>query len=528
MQRRRARDPMDSLELGNQLNLSASIPMRRLTKMKVVKYLILILIAIFIHTTYRLLWRTNESVSQNEEVRDQVDEQIEAFKDNSRKLKDPVQDEVNHKGTVKSKFAEKLERYEHFKEAIEEAKKEIHIENVVDTEKVIDLENSENDVKKSEKSVEEVIKENVDDIKGLEQLDVVVDKRREVMELEKEHRIESKIAEILDEIKDPDDVKPTEKVDNNSIRQGFINDRKPPAMPAVDEAFIDKANKIVEKMAPENKIARIKVQQEHHGTPEIVTAATRDHFEAVKQLVYSIQKFYPKEKIYIFDLDLTDQQRRHLMAACNVRMREFWSNLFPKFVSDWEHYHWKPLIIQTALAEFGHIIWINPGQVLSAPRLIEIAQESSDLSIRVFGQSQIHTTFAVTDRSMYKYLPTDRKKIYDSPHMEIFGLILHNTEELNERFLKLLVACAMEPKCMAPATAKWTCDFDFSGKLYADCHRYDESAMNIILKNWFNFDNSIILRNPTTFKVYDPSEKMPLKMCRDENDMIRRHVHRKN
>jgi hypothetical protein len=97
----------------------------------------------------------------------------------------------------------------------------------------------------------------------------------------------------------------------------------------------------------------------------------------------------------------------------------------------------------------------------------------------------------------------DRKKIYDSPHMEIFGLILHNTEELNERFLKLLVACAMEPKCMAPPTAKWTCDFDFSGKLYADCHRYDESAMNIILKNWFNFDNSIILRNPTTFKVYD-------------------------
>jgi hypothetical protein len=57
------------------------------------------------------------------------------------------------------------------------------------------------------------------------------------MELEKEHRIESKIAEILDEIKDPDDVKQTEKVDDKSIRQEFINDRKPPAMPAVDEAY---------------------------------------------------------------------------------------------------------------------------------------------------------------------------------------------------------------------------------------------------------------------------------------------------
>lgn len=260
-----------------------------------------------------LSFQTKEIVSQNEEVRDQVDEQIEAFKDNSRKFTNPVQDEINHKGTIKSKFAEKIERYEHFKEAIEEAKKEIHIENVVDTEKVIELENSENDLEQPKKSVEEVIKENVDDIKGLEQLEAVVDKRREVMELEKEHRIESKIAEILDEIKDPDDVKLTEKGDDKPKRQSeFINDRQPPAMPAVDQAFIEKANKIVEKMAPENKIAMIKVQQEEHGTPEIVTAATRNQFEAVKQLVYSIQKFYPKEKIYIFDLDLTDHQRRHV------------------------------------------------------------------------------------------------------------------------------------------------------------------------------------------------------------------------
>ena len=62
MQRRRVCDPMDSLELGNQLNLSASIPMRKLTRMKVVKYLILILIAILIHTTYRLLWRVSTMI----------------------------------------------------------------------------------------------------------------------------------------------------------------------------------------------------------------------------------------------------------------------------------------------------------------------------------------------------------------------------------------------------------------------------------------------------------------------------------
>lgn len=48
---------MDRLELGHQANFTTSIPMKKITKMKFVKYLILILVAVVIHTTYRLLWK---------------------------------------------------------------------------------------------------------------------------------------------------------------------------------------------------------------------------------------------------------------------------------------------------------------------------------------------------------------------------------------------------------------------------------------------------------------------------------------
>lgn len=50
---------MDNLELGNQINFSGSIPMRKLTRMKIVKYLILILAAVLIHTTYRFFWKVS-------------------------------------------------------------------------------------------------------------------------------------------------------------------------------------------------------------------------------------------------------------------------------------------------------------------------------------------------------------------------------------------------------------------------------------------------------------------------------------
>lgn len=139
--------------------------------------------------------------------------------------------------------------------------------------------------------------------------------------------------------------------------------------------------------------------------------------------------------------------------------------------------------------------------------------------MRIIGQNQQYTTYAVTHRQMYKYLPTEKKKLYNSPHFEIQAILLHSTEEIMENFMKLIVACAMEKDCMAPESTKWQCDFDFSGKEYANCHRYDESAMNIAIKNWYNYDVSSVVKISNIFRSFDPDEKLPLKMCRDERDM---------
>lgn len=113
------------------------------------------------------------------------------------------------------------------------------------------------------------------------------------------------------------------------------------------------------------------------------------------------------------------------------------------------------------------------------------------------------------------------EKLKQDNHLEIKAMIIHNTPEVHEKFMKLFTACAMEESCLAPRGARWQCSFDFTGRKPANCHRYDESAINILLKNMFDFDYSRFSRpSASMFRMYDKSALTPkLKYCRDVNDI---------
>ena len=53
MQRRKGRDVAGSLELGNAIQFSTHVPVRKFTTLKLFKYLILIILGILIHSMYK-------------------------------------------------------------------------------------------------------------------------------------------------------------------------------------------------------------------------------------------------------------------------------------------------------------------------------------------------------------------------------------------------------------------------------------------------------------------------------------------
>jgi len=57
--------------------------------------------------------------------------------------------------------------------------------------------------------------------------------------------------------------------------------------------------------------------------------------------------------------------------------------------------------------------------------------------------------------------------------------------------LPFWLLCAFEEGCMAPKGCQRICNFTYGGRMkmnYVNCHRFDQSAINIILANYFEWD----------------------------------------
>ena len=181
---------------------------------------------------------------------------------------------------------------------------------------------------------------------------------------------------------------------------------------------------------------------------------------------------------------------------------------------------------QTALAEFGHMIWINPGVKLTSHEFAMVVHDSHETGIRLISEDAGYSTYAVTHPGMHRFIPVDKAgmdRLKKDPHLEIKAMVIHNTQEIHENFMKHFTACAMEESCLAPPGAKWQCSFDFTGRRYANCHRYDESAANILLKKMFGFDTGkFTVTKASMFRPVEhglPPPTNKLKYCKEQKDI---------
>ncbi len=67
--------------------------------------------------------------------------------------------------------------------------------------------------------------------------------------------------------------------------------------------------------------------------------------------------------------------------------------------------------------------------------------------------------------------------------------LLYNTESAFWRFLYWLYLCSLDPDCIAPSDSKLGCRFKPGDRFtsYANCHRFDQSILNIIAASYYNY-----------------------------------------
>ncbi|KAK6195751.1 hypothetical protein SNE40_001111 [Patella caerulea] len=363
--------------------------------------------------------------------------------------------------------------------------------------------------------------DNVDELNKL-----IEEEAKEKQKLKQKQRVKT-VDEELDDIKDDDDVVEQMKNGKNKKPVKISNgpkDRRPGFDSGDDSPEVAKEKQrrrkvFFEKMEELNEEFDEDAESNMHEHVDMlyfVSAAWSKTFQDVVNLVVSIQYHYGAADIIIFDLGLTKEQSEWLSSVCQVEVRLSLIEVWPPHIRDLERGLWRPVILQMALAGLSHMIWIEPHLVITKRKINAYIDHSRKRGVVIAGQRQKYSTYVVTHPDMYYYLSSDVRKLMRVPHIEISMIIIHNTRTVRQRLMKWLLACAVEEWCVAPTGSKRECDTHLkpNSRYYANCHRYDESAINILLKSWMKYDlDKFSLRDVVTARNDGRDSREKARIC---------------
>ena len=243
-----------------------------------------------------------------------------------------------------------------------------------------------------------------------------------------------------------------------------------------------------------------------------VTAFSDNHFNEAKDMIADLQTCLPDKKIIVYDLGLNSGHRKEVSSYCNVELRSFpFKDYQQSHVKNLYTFAWKPIIAKLMSVEHDVIMYGD-----SSLRMISCNISSALAYLFEFPFLDLnptsHPAIEFTHDGMIKYLhyPKSRK---DMAHIETLQggcwLMWANTV-MKEKLIEPWLDCALHKECIAPKGANRSpCHTtqNHDGH-YIDCHRFDQSALNLILAREFGLDGVLKGSNrKITHPVWDIARK---------------------
>ena len=220
-----------------------------------------------------------------------------------------------------------------------------------------------------------------------------------------------------------------------------------------------------------------------------VSALSSNHFPEAQDNIGSLQKYFPRTKIIIYDIGLTYNERRQLGTYCNVEVRNFSFHLYPDHVRNLDVYAWKPLIVSEVARQHEVILYGDSSVRMKSSDMATILKSIVKFPF-LSGIPHYQPIISLTHDGMIKYLRSPpRKELAHFTGTQAGVWLMWANSMMKARVIEAWVDCALNKSCISPEGAtKDPCKFTekaFSEGSYVGCHRYDQSALNMILAREF-------------------------------------------
>lgn len=221
--------------------------------------------------------------------------------------------------------------------------------------------------------------------------------------------------------------------------------------------------------------------------PVVGTAMASDQLFRLPGFLEACQAHFPDHPVVVYALDMgtVDLVTAHnLCNSSNCTLRTLNFDFYPPHVSNLKIYAYRPIIIQELLRQAGAVLWLEPDyQLTSAPDPLRVVALALKEGLAAPWSPEPQPTSALTHVGMFEYLRASREAFFFHRMVDPSVMLLYDSPQVRGRLMLPWVKCALVAECITPVGSQSTgCRFDKKPLYrYSGCHRYDMSALNVIL-----------------------------------------------
>ncbi|CCD70103.1 Nucleotid_trans domain-containing protein [Caenorhabditis elegans] len=266
--------------------------------------------------------------------------------------------------------------------------------------------------------------------------------------------------------------------------------------------------------APDQEMVDMSNPSRNESDVIFVSAISSNHIGNFNQMNKLLIQHFPHQKVLLYSLDLSDNELETLDK--NVIIRKFNYAKYPNYVRNLKEYRFKALILAEVISEYSNVWWLDAHNRWLQPKPLSYMYEEmaqcynnddckKNSSIFMFLNST-HSNYAVLNYGLLDYFPTydlnELKTNEAGLQLSAMFVYLARTPFTLE-VLKWHTLCALEDKCMNPPKAKLECKTIPSWDIYAECFRYDQSSINLIMFNFFRNHNHYFMDAGSLTRTYE-------------------------
>ncbi|KAK0064622.1 hypothetical protein Bpfe_005711 [Biomphalaria pfeifferi] len=223
----------------------------------------------------------------------------------------------------------------------------------------------------------------------------------------------------------------------------------------------------------------------------IASASSSNHYHEMQAMFQSLhQVVYPKFSnfsVVLFDIGLSLEERRITEKNCKCQVVSFPAEIFPPHVKNNLCYSWKPLIILATVSRARkYLVWQDSSvRWFDNFRVVfDRTQVYGHQFLRFIDSSRVPSN---TIKQTFDYIG-DEPCAY-LPYPEVQGnCMLHKRDPfVIQAILEPWVRCALEKDCICPADPGSVLGCK-TNLIIHRCHRFDQSALTIILAKVYGED----------------------------------------